>query len=136
MDPGSGKLVLAELTDEHVHDTCYLETALKRSNGKKGKMLIDGIADSRRCYELAGRFNKTLLTPPKKGAVFRKEEVLQGRNDAIRIIRGLGDDRIARSIWAKLTGYNRLCFSGEHDVSLETCAWRFFEKSLRTKAKS
>lgn len=32
MDAESGKLVLAELTNEHVHDTAYLETALQRSN--------------------------------------------------------------------------------------------------------
>jgi len=107
LDPESGKLVLAELTDEYVHDTCFLGTVLKKSNGKKGKVLIDGIADSRRCYELARRSNKTLLTPPKRGAVLRNEVVLKGRNDAIRVIRGLGNDRTARSIWAKLTGYNR-----------------------------
>src|SRR5207237_2239152 len=109
LDPESGKLVLAELTDEHVHDTAHLETVLKSSNGKKGKILIDGIADSLRCYELAKRYNKTLLTPPKTGAVFRQEDALQGRNDAIRIIRGFGNDRTAKSIWSKLVGYNRRC---------------------------
>lgn len=107
LEPESGKLLLAELTDEHVHDTTFLEIALKKSNRRQGKVLIDGIADSRRCYRLAKRYNKTLLTPPKTGAVFRKEEELQGRNDAIRVIRGLGNDRAARSIWSKLTGYSR-----------------------------
>lgn len=107
LDPVSGKLLLAEVTDEYVHDTTYLETALKRGNRRKGRVLIDGIADSRRSYDLARRYNKTLLTPPKRGAVLRKEEELQGRNDAIRIIRGLGNDKMARSIWSKLVGYNR-----------------------------
>jgi hypothetical protein len=107
LDLESGKLLLAELTDEHVHDTAYLETALKRSNRKRGKVLIDGIADNRRCYRLTGQYNKTLLTPPKKGAVFRPEEELQKRNEAICIIRGLGNDRIARSVWSKLVGYNQ-----------------------------
>jgi DDE family transposase len=36
-----------------------------------------------------------------------KEEELTGRNDAIRVIRGLGNDRLARSIWSKLVGYSR-----------------------------
>ncbi len=107
LDLKSGKLTLAELTDEHVHDTTYLETALKRSNRRKGKILIDGIADSRRCYRLAVLYNKILLTPPKMGAVIRQEKELQDRNDAIGIIRGFGNDRIARSIWSKLVGYNR-----------------------------
>jgi hypothetical protein len=107
LDPTSGQLLLAEVTDEHVHDTAYLETALKGSNRKKGKVLIDGIADSRRCYNITRWHNKILLTPPKKGAVVRQEKELQGRNDTIRAIRGLGGDRMARSIWSKLTGYNR-----------------------------
>lgn len=99
MDPESGKLVLAELTNEHIHDTTYLETALQRSNRKQGSVLIDGIADSRRCYRLTRCYHKTLLTPPKTGSILRKEEELRGRNDAIRIIRGFRNDKIARSIW-------------------------------------
>jgi len=107
LDPASGKLLLAEISQEHVHDTAYLEQALQKANGKKGKVLIDGIADSRRCYELAGKYNKELLTPPKKGAVLRKERGYEKRNETVRIVRGLGGDRIAKSIWGKLVGYNR-----------------------------
>lgn len=107
MDPRSGKLVLAEMTGEHKHDTTYLEKALQRTNCRRGTVLIDGIADSRRCYELAKSYGKNLITPPKKGAVFRGEESLKGRNEALSIIRGLGGDIVARSIWSKLVGYNR-----------------------------
>ena len=107
LDPDSGKLVLAEITDEYVHDTTYLEEALKKVSKRKGKVLIDGIADSGRCYRLARKYNKTLLTPPKTGAVLRKEDGYEKRNDAVKIIRGLGNDRLARSIWSKLVGYNR-----------------------------
>lgn len=107
LDAETGKLVLAKLTSEYVHDTTYLEEALQKTNCCKGKVLFDGIADSLRCYRLAIKYNKTLLTPPQKGAIFRKEQELEGRNDAIRLIRGLGNDRTAKSIWGKLTGYNR-----------------------------
>jgi hypothetical protein len=107
LDAESGKLVLAEVTDEHMHDTTYLENALKRANGREGKVLIDGIADSRRCYEIAAKHNKVLLTPPKTGAVIRKEKGYERRNEAIKVIRGLGNDLLAKSIWAKLVGYNR-----------------------------
>jgi len=107
MDAGSGKLILAEITDEHVHDTVHLEKALKKANRRKGKVLIDGIADSGRCYDLVQKYNKKLLTPPKKGAVIRKEPVYEARNNAIKMILGLGNDRMARSIWSKLVGYNR-----------------------------
>lgn len=107
LDPDSGKLILAEITDEYVHDTTYVEQALKAANGRKGKILIDGIADSGKCYQLAKKYNKTLLTPPKRGAVLRGEPEYEARNDALRIIKGLGDDELARSIWSKIVGYNR-----------------------------
>ena len=107
MDAKSGKLVFTEITDEHVHDTACLEKALQKGNRRKGKVLFDGIADSLRCYRLARKYNKRLLTPPKKGAVLRKEEEFVERNDAVKIIRGLGNDLIAKSIWGKLVGYNR-----------------------------
>jgi hypothetical protein len=107
LDPESGKLIIAEITDEYVHDTTYMEKALQSAGRRQGKILIDGIADSGTCYQLARKYNRVLLTPPKRGAILRKEIGYESRNDAIRIIRGLGNDQTARSIWAKLVGYNR-----------------------------
>lgn len=106
LDLESGKLLLAEVSQEHVHDTTYLEHALEKANKRKGKVLIDGIADSLRCYELAKKYNKQLLTPPKKGAVIRREKGYEKRNEAVKTVRGLGGDQIAKSIWGKLVGYN------------------------------
>lgn len=107
MDLRTGKLLLAEATKEHQHDTTYLEKALEESNRRKGKILLDGVGDNQRCYELATRYNKELLTPPKRGAVLRKESCYRKRNEAIKIIRALGGDQLAKSIWSKLIGYNR-----------------------------
>jgi hypothetical protein len=106
LDSKSGKLIFAEISNEHVHDTAYLEQVLQRANNRKGKVLIDGIADSKRCYALARRYKKDLVTPPKKGAIFRREPELEKRNEAVGMILGLGGDLIARSIWAKLVGYS------------------------------
>jgi len=107
IDLKTGKLILAEATDEHKHDTTYLEKALEKSNQKKGKVLLDGVGDSQRCYELAQRHYKELITPPKQGAILRQEKCYRRRNEAVQAIRGLGGDRLARSIWGKLVGYNR-----------------------------
>lgn len=107
MDLKSGKITIAEISEEYVHDTTNLEKALQKANGRKGKVLIDGIADSRKCYELAKKYKKDLLTPPKKGAVYRKESGYEKRNEAVGIIESLGGDKLAKSIWSKLTGYNR-----------------------------
>jgi len=103
----SGKLAFAEVSQEHTHDTALIEKALKRCNRRKGKVLFDGIADSKRCYETCRRYNKELLTPPNRKAVLRKEPEYCLRNDALRVIKGLGGDELARTIWAKLTGYSR-----------------------------
>lgn len=107
LDGKTGKGVFIEITDESVHDTACLARALKQGNRRRGTVLFDGIADSMRCYRLTREHNKRLLTPPKRGAVLREEEELVERNDAVKIIRGLGNDQIARSIWGKLVGYNR-----------------------------
>ena len=107
IDKKSGKLILAEVTREHIHDTAYLEKALKRCNRKKGRVLFDGIADSARCYELSQRYNKKLITPPSRKAIIRKEAIYEDRNQALRAIKGLGGDEIARSIWGKLSGYSK-----------------------------
>jgi hypothetical protein len=107
MDLKTRKLTIAEVTDEYRHDTTYLEQALQETNKRKGQVLIDGIADSGRCYELTQKYNKELITPPKQGAVIRKEDCYRRRNEAVKLIRGLGGDRVARSIWGKLVGYNR-----------------------------
>lgn len=107
LDPASGKLVMAQISDDKTHDTTYMERALQMINQKKGKVLFDGIADSTNCYKLAQKYNKQLVTPPKKGAVIREEAFLDKRNEAIRVIRALGNDRLARSTWGKMVGYNR-----------------------------
>jgi hypothetical protein len=67
IDQQSGKLFLAALTKETSHDTSCLEKALRLCNRRKGKVLFDGIADSKKCYELCERYNKALLTPPVAG---------------------------------------------------------------------
>lgn len=39
--------------------------------------------------------------------MLRKESGYEERNDAIRIIAGLGGDKQAKTIWSRLVGYNR-----------------------------
>lgn len=107
MEPKNGKLVFSKMTDEYIHDTQYIKEILQRANRRPGRVLFDGIADSKRCYETAQKYNKQLLTPPKKGAVFRGEKVFADRNDAIKIIQALGGDKIAKSLWGRLIGYSR-----------------------------
>ena len=62
------QLIIAEITDEYVHDTTYLEDALKAVGKRRGKVLIDGITNSGKCYRLVRKYNKTLYTPPNQRA--------------------------------------------------------------------
>jgi hypothetical protein len=107
IDQQSGKLFLAALNKETSHDTSCLEKALRLCNRRKGKVLFDGIADSKRCYELCERYNKVLLIPPGRRAILRQKPGYRLRNEALKQIRGLGGDELARSLRVKRTGYSR-----------------------------
>jgi hypothetical protein len=107
IDQQSGKLFLAALTKETSHDTSCVEKALRLCNRRKGKVLFDGIADSKRCYELCERYNKVLLTLPGHRAILRQKPGYGLRNEALKQIKRLGGDEPARSLWAKRTGYSR-----------------------------
>ena len=39
--------------------------------------------------------------------MLRKEKGYERRNEAVKIVKGLGGDQVAKSIWGKLVGYNR-----------------------------
>ena len=107
MDLKTGKILFAEATGPYKHDTSLLEKCLKKANRRNGTVLIDGIADIEKCYSLSKRYGKQLLTPPRSGAVIREGPQHLARNKAIRMIQGLGGDKLARSIWSKLSGYSR-----------------------------
>ncbi len=68
-------------------------------------MLIDGIADKHEMYQKCEELNKHLLTPPRKGSTTTNRS--ERRKEAIKIIKILGGDLEAKSIWGKLTGYNQ-----------------------------
>jgi hypothetical protein len=106
IDEQTQEIVFADLTSEHVHDTRFVPEIIKRRKGLK-RVLMDGAADSSSLYHQAVEAGIDLLTPPPKNARKRKEPWLEARNARVLEILGLGGDQQARSIWAKLTGYNR-----------------------------
>ena len=99
------EIIFAKATDEHVHDLAHVSDVLACCNRKKGAFLIDGIGDTHDLYAKTALYNKKLLTPPRQNA-----SLFSGclsRQHAVRLISLLGNDREARAIWAKLTGYNQ-----------------------------
>jgi hypothetical protein len=98
------EIIFAKATNEHTHDLTHVEDVLNRGNRRKGKLLIDGIADTHDLYDLATSYQKELVTPPRKGA--SPFTGSKSRQSHVNVIRALGGDDVARAIWAKLTGYN------------------------------
>ena len=105
IDLATKEIVYSKLTSASTHDLHHIDDVMKTLNRKKGKVLIDGIADQHELYKKCEEHNKELLTPPRKGANGNKGS--EQRKASIRVIKALGGDLEARAIWSKLTGYNQ-----------------------------
>ena len=67
------------------------------------------------------------MTPPRKGSSIQNG--IDQRKDSIKIIKALGGDLEAKSIWGKLTGYNQ-----RSQVETLFSRWkRVLGESLRSK---
>ena len=117
----SQEIVMSLLTENSISDaeaamelTAVMPKTVKRGYG-------DGAYDKSGCYKKFQELGMDWITPPQRGAILhdlKNEPWMEQRNDAIRVIAGLGNDEEARSIWKKLTGY--------HQRSLaETGVYRF-----------
>ncbi len=105
MDAETQEIVVSDITESGVSDTCFFSKWVK---GKRIKeVLMDGAADASRCYAHAEKEGVILKTPPQKNAVLRKEPWMRKRNEAILQIKGFGGDKIARDLWRYCTGYTR-----------------------------
>ena len=98
------EIIFAKATNEYTHDLTHIRDVLNQGNRRKGKLLIDGIADTHDLYDLATSYQKELITPPRKGA--SPFTGSKSRRKSVNLIQLLGGDDVARAIWAKLTGYN------------------------------
>lgn len=106
IDEHTQELVFAKLSTEYVSDTRFIDEIVKSSKKLK-RLTMDGAADSSKIYRLLDKQGINLLTPPQSNAVLRKEPWLKKRNERILQILGLGGDKLARTLWAKLCGYSK-----------------------------
>jgi len=104
LDVESQEIVAHQSTTSRVHDGKMTKPLLDQVKGKIKTVLADGAYDGKNTRTLIKeRGAMPLVPPPKNGRIGRQSE----RNDAIRVIKGLGGDKEARSIWGKLTGYSK-----------------------------
>lgn len=105
VDVKSGEIIAQATSASEVHDSLLTQTLLEQSSKSVSHVLADGAYDGKQTRQTIKRRGATaLIPPPKNGRVRGKDP---NRDDAIRLIRGLGGDKIARSIWGKLTGYSQ-----------------------------
>lgn len=78
---------------------------LKQVSGRARTVIGDGAYDDREIRALIKKRDGRALVPPPKNAVCRGIDL--DRDDAVRLIRFLGGDKIAKSIWGRLTGYSQ-----------------------------
>jgi hypothetical protein len=74
--------------------------------------------------------------------VIRGEEIYERRNEAVKIIKGLGGDKLAKSIWGKLVGYNQRVeiestiarWKGQYGGNLRSRSEERIDKEVKIKA--
>lgn len=106
VDEETQEVVFADITTEHVHDTKFIPEILDKRKGIK-RFLMDGAADSSKLYRDCWERNIDLLTRPPTNARKNNHPWMQNRNKRLAEIRGLGGDKIAKSLWGKLSGYSK-----------------------------
>ena len=98
--------IVAELTtDSSVGDPTAFPTLFTQVNRQVKEVVADGAYDSGDIRDLIKQQGGKALIPPPKNGVCNGMDA--DRDQAVLDIRALGGDKIARSIWGKLTGYSR-----------------------------
>jgi len=105
VDAETQEIVAEIVTDPYFADSKAAHDLLTKSPKRIKKVIADGAYDRSSCREaIKNRGGRALIPPPRNGRVRGKDA---DRDDAIRLIKGLGNDELARSLWGKLTEYSR-----------------------------
>lgn len=105
VDPKSGEIIAETTTLSQIHDGKALGPLLTKVPNSVKQVLADGAYDGKECRKKIRDKGAIALIPPPMNARVRNLDL--SRDDAIKIIRGLGGDKAARSLWGKLVGYSR-----------------------------
>jgi hypothetical protein len=104
IDPYTQEIVAETTTKSSIKDGKVLKTLLNQIKESIDIVIGDGAYDGKDSREeIRKRKAKALIPPPRNARLHGKN---LDRDDSILIIRGLGNDKVAKSIWGKLTGYS------------------------------
>lgn len=92
-------------TEAAIVDGKAFPKVVQQVQGRPELVIGDGAYDDRDVRELILEKGGKCLIPPPSNAVCHGIDL--ERDDAIKVIRALGGDKAAKSIWGKLSGYSR-----------------------------
>lgn len=119
--PNSHDIILEYVTPSSTSDSEVLPVMEKQLPRTLEKAYADGAYDKDCCYQVFSKRGITPVIPPQKNAVIRDSENKpwrRSRNNALFMIRELGDDEGARKLWKKLSRYHKRSL-------IETAMFRF-----------
>ncbi len=107
VDSKTNEIVDLIVTNPRVSDISIGVEFLKKLPSTTQNILADGAYDGEKFRSYAFDRNLKALIPPPTNASIRERPWFEERNDALKVIRGFGGDKIARSLWGKLSGYSQ-----------------------------
>ena len=105
IDERTQEIVGEVSTEATVDDGKAFPKVMQQVRGRPKLVIGDGAYDDRDVRDLIREKGGRGLIPPPSNAVCHGTDL--ERDDAIKMIRALGGDKIAKSIWGKLSGYSR-----------------------------
>lgn len=104
LDPKTQEVVGEVLTESRVSDGQALPAVLDQVRKGFHQVIGDGAYDKRGVREEIKKRGAVPLVPPPKNAVCRGTG--DERDEAVLDIAALGGDKVAKSLWGKIRGYN------------------------------
>ncbi len=106
-DPKSGEIMDILVTLSSCGDIDAGLVLINRMPDYVKRLIGDGAYDGSRLRRMAYERGLSILAPPPCHAKQRAEFYQRERNEAIQLISALGRDRLARTLWAKISGYSQ-----------------------------
>ena len=109
LDPNSQEVVSYEVTSSSGSDAKNLPVLLKKAPNTIKEVIADGAYDTQSCREAIAKKGAKALIRPRRGSLLGVKTYpgSEDRDEAVRLIRLLGNDETALGIWKKLTRYGR-----------------------------
>ena len=107
VDPKTQELIAIKVTDEQTADSAVLPDLINNAPKSLRKVYADGAYDRKNCRTILNDLGIEECIPPRKDGKIKEESGLKSRNDALKIIKGLGSDDISMCLWKKLSNYHR-----------------------------